>query len=463
MKFGGTSVGDAECIRRTVDILERYHAEGHEMAVVVSAMSGVTDQLHAIAAEAESSVEEPPIGAFIQAIRAKHMKALEAVAPDQAAAVGSVIDERLGNLEHILTAVHALHELTRRSKDYIVSYGERLSALIVSAALRERGIASSALDGCEAGILTTNKHGDALVLPTSDPRINSRILPLLMDSVPVITGYMGCTPEGIVTTLGRSGSDYSASIVGRAIDADEVWIWTDVDGVMTSDPRIIKNVRVLPFVSYREAMELSFFGAKVLHPKSIEPAMEKDIIVRVKNTFNPEHPGTIVRRQEQREKRVVKAVTHIERVALVNINGVQMIGRPGVAREIFTALGDAGINVMMISQASSQANISLIIDEGNLAEALEVLSAPVKSGIVREVTSDRNVVAMAVVGAGMAGTPGISGRIFTALGKAGVNVMMISQGSSEVNVSFVVRQDDSRRALQLLHDEFRLSEACDDE
>jgi len=155
MKFGGTSVGDAECIRRTVDILERYHAEGHEMAVVVSAMSGVTDQLHAIASEAESSVEEPPIEAFIQAIRAKHMKAVEAVAPGQAAAVGGVIDDRLENLDHILTAVHALHELTRRSKDYIVSYGERLSALIVSAALRERGISSSALDGCEAGILTT--------------------------------------------------------------------------------------------------------------------------------------------------------------------------------------------------------------------------------------------------------------------------------------------------------------------
>ncbi|WP_067046653.1 aspartate kinase [Methanofollis ethanolicus] len=463
MKFGGTSVGDAGAIGRTVDILARYHAEGHEVAVVVSAMSGVTDQLHAIAAEAESSVEEPPIAAFIQALRAKHLKTLEAAAPGQAEEVGAVINERLVNLEHILTAVHALHELTQRSKDYIVSYGERLSALILSAAIRERGIPSTALDGCEAGILTTSKHGDALVLPQSDPRIHSRVVPLLMDGMPVITGYMGCTPEGIVTTLGRSGSDYSAAIVGRAIDADEIWIWTDVDGVMTSDPKIIADVRVLPYVSYREAMELSYFGAKVLHPKTIEPAMEKDTIVRVKNTFNPDSPGTVVRRQEQKEKRVVKAITHIARVALVNINGVQMIGRPGVAREIFTALGDAGINVMMISQASSQANISLIIEENDLPLALEVLSAPVKSGLVREVTSDRNVVAIAVIGAGMAGTPGISGRIFTALGQAGVNVMMISQGSSEVNVSFVVRQDESRKALQVLHDEFRLSEECKDE
>ncbi|MBP2147039.1 aspartate kinase [Methanofollis sp. W23] len=463
MKFGGTSVGDAESIARVVNILAQYHAEGHELAVVVSAMSGVTDRLHAIAAEAESSVDDPQIATFVQALRTKHMKALRAVAPSRVDEVGAVIDERLWKLDHILTAVHSLHELTQRSRDYIVSYGERLSSLIVSAALNEAGVSSVALDGCEAGVLTTDRHGDALVLPSSDATINSRVLPLLMDTVPVITGYMGCTPEGIVTTLGRSGSDYSAAVIGRGIEADEVWIWTDVDGVLTSDPRVVQHVRVLPYVSYREAMELSYFGAKVLHPKSIEPAMEKNIVVRVKNTFNPDHPGTVVRRQENREKRVVKAVSHIDQVALLNVNGVQMIGRPGTAKEIFSLLGDAGVNVMMISQASSQANISMVIEEADLAVAKDVLSGPVKAGLVREVTADRNVVAVAVVGAGMAGTPGISGRIFTALGDAGINVMMISQGSSEVNVSFVVKQEEHHRALQVLHDEFRLSEECDDE
>jgi aspartate kinase len=200
----------------------------------------------------------------------------------------------------------------------------------------------------------------------------------------------------------------------------------------------------------------------VLHPRSVEPAMQKDLPVRVKNTFNPDHPGTLVLRKEHREKRVVKAISLIEKVALININGAQMIGRPGVARTIFSALAEKEANVMMISQGSSEANISLIIDESHLDAAVEALSPIAKQGIVREVTYDRNIAAVAVVGAGMAGTPGTGGRIFAALGRAGINVMMISQGSSEVNVSFVVKGDDGKVALQVLHDEFRLSEDCDD-
>ncbi|HZD42684.1 MAG TPA: aspartate kinase [Methanomicrobiales archaeon] len=268
MKFGGTSVADGDRIARVADILLPTVKEGHELGVVVSALSGVTDHLIKNATEMVQCSGKPPVDTCIESLASRHFRALEVAAPDYMEETGRILEERLDNLSNILSAVYTLKELTPRSKDYIISFGERLSAPIVSAALRQKGIPSVTLDGCEAGILTTPTHGDALALPGSEERIRERILPLLKETVPVITGYMGCTERGIVTTLGRSGSDYSATIIGAAIDADEIWIWTDVDGVMTCDPRLIKDARVLPTVSYLEAMELSYFGAKVLHPRS---------------------------------------------------------------------------------------------------------------------------------------------------------------------------------------------------
>jgi aspartate kinase len=318
------------------------------------------------------------------------------------------------------------------------------------------------MDGCEAGILTTPQHGESTSLPESDERIQRRVGLKLKKEIPVIMGFMGCTRDGILTTLGRSGSDYSASIIGAGIDADEIWIWTDVDGIMTCDPRVINDARVIPSLSYLEVMELSYFGAKVMHPRSIEPAMRKNILVRVKNTFNPSHPGTTIVRNGQMDNRVVKALTYIDKVANININGAQMIGRPGVAKAIFSILADHEVNVMMISQGSSEANISLIVDEAHLTPAVTALGELTRKGIVREVSHNHDVCAVAVVGAGMAGAPGTGGRIFTAMGASGINVMMISQGSSEANISFVVSQDDGARAVRVLHDEFRLSEASDE-
>jgi aspartate kinase len=458
MKFGGTSVADTESITRVVDIIDRYYRSGNEIAVVVSAQRGVTDQIIAISTEIANSRSATSIEPFIQSMRIRHMKVLSDVAEDYAEEVGAELEDQLCNLQNILNAVHNLRELTLRSKDYIITFGERFNSLVVSAALRQRGIPSTVLDGCEAGIRTTAHHGEAMALPESEGRIRSRIQPLLTDTVPVIMGFMGCSEKEIVTTLGRSGSDYSAAIVGAGIDADEIWIWTDVDGIMTSDPKIIDDARVLSSISYLEVMELSYFGAKVMHPRSIEPAMKKNILVRVKNTFNPDHPGTAIVKGEKRETRVVKALTYIEKVALLNIWGVQMVGRPGVAKAIFSALADNEVNVMMISQGSSEANISLIIDENQLSVATESLSPLVRQGLIREVSSNRDVCAVAVVGVGMAGAKGTGGRIFSALGNGGVNVMMISQGSSEVNISFVVKEADGPRAVRILHDEFRLSE-----
>jgi len=462
MKFGGTSVADAASISRVTDIIKRYHDSGNEVAVVISAQRGVTDQLIAVAEEVVSSHDSNMVGPFIESLRVRHMKALEGSARDHVAEVAPLIEDRLEKLQNILSAVHNLRDLTPRSKDYIITFGERLNSLVVSAAFRQQGIPSSVMDGCEAGILTTAQHGEAMALPEGEKKIKSSIVPLLSTQVPVIMGFMGCTGKGVLTTLGRSGSDYSAAIIGAGIDADEIWIWTDVDGIMTSDPRVINDARVLDSVSYLEVMELSFFGAKVMHPRSIEPAMKKDILVRVKNTFNPDHPGTCIVRNVRDDSRVVKAITYIEKVAAININGAQMIGRPGVAKAIFSALSDSDVNVMMISQGSSEANISLIIDEAQASAASESLAVLAKQGIVREVTLDKDVCAVAVVGSGMAGAKGTGGRIFTALGRADINVRMISQGSSEVNISFVVKQEDGPRAVRVLHDEFMLSEECDD-
>jgi aspartate kinase len=462
MKFGGTSVADAASISRVTGIIQNYHASGNEVAVVISAQRGVTDQLIAVATEVVNSPDSSMVGPFIESLRVRHMNALEGSAKDYVAEAAPLIEDRLGKLQNILLAVHNLRDLTPRSKDYIITFGERLNSLVVSAAFRQQGIPSTVLDGCEAGILTTAQHGEAMALPEGEKKIKNSIVPLLARQVPVIMGFMGCTEKGVLTTLGRSGSDYSAAIIGAGIDADEIWIWTDVDGIMTSDPRVINDARVLDSVSYLEVMELSFFGAKVMHPRSIEPAMKKDILVRVKNTFNPDHPGTCIVRNVRDDSRVVKAITYIEKVAAININGAQMIGRPGVAKAIFSALSESEVNVMMISQGSSEANISLIIDEAQAAAASESLAALAKQGIVREVTLDRDVCAVAVVGSGMAGAKGTGGRIFTALGRADINVRMISQGSSEVNISFVVKQEDGPRAVRVLHDEFRLSEECDD-
>jgi len=373
MKFGGTSVGEADCIRRVADIVESHRRAGDEVAIVVSACSKVTDQIIAVTDEVVTSKEQPLIGDLLRTMRTRHTRLLEEAAPDYVDEATAVIDDRFVRLQNILSAVHTLKELTPRSRDYIISFGERLSAPIVSAALRQRGIPSVALDGAEAGIVTTANHGDARALPASEAKIRSRVTPLLADSVPVIMGFMGATEQGVVTTLGRSGSDYSAAVLGAGIDADEIWIWTDVDGVMTSDPRIIRDARVLDDISYLEVMELSFFGAKVLHPRSVEPAMQKDIPIRVKNSFRPEVPGTLILRDKHQEKRVVKAVALIEKVALVNVNGAQMIGRPGVAKTIFSALAEREVNVMMISQGSSEVNVSFVVKGGDGKRALQVL------------------------------------------------------------------------------------------
>ena len=457
MKFGGTSVQNAESVRKTVNIVQSRYSLHDKLAVIVSARRGVTDRLITCAESMLTSRDANEVESLVSFLTVEHLSTLREVAPDYYPETSEIITRRIGNLRDFLHAVFHLRELTRRSRDYIISFGERLNAPLISASLRQQKIPSMVLDGCEAGILTTENHGDAIALPAGDQYIRTRIEPLLSNSVPVITGFMGCTEKGVVTTLGRSGSDYSATIIGAALDADEVWIWTDVDGIMTTDPRLVSDARVIPRISYIEVMELSYFGAKVMHSRSIEPTMQKGIPVRVKNTFNPDYPGTLIEGGVQKDSRVVKAITFIDKVASITVAGAQMVGRPGIAQHIFALLAENQINVMMISQGSSEANISLIIEEQQVNIAMKALQPLKERCLFRDISSNQDVCAVAVVGSGMAGMAGTAGRTFSALGKAGINVMVISQGSSEVNISFVVSKEDGPKAVRVLHDEFELS------
>ena len=456
MKFGGTSVGDASAIRKAVAIIKESHDKGNEVAVVVSAMTKVTDQIIDAAEHIIAGAETGFLDTFITQLKTRHIDTLKEVAPDYVDEVTAHLEIRLERLRDMLAAVGNLRELTARSRDYIISIGEKLSAPIVSAALRQTGISSFQISGCDAGILTDGLHGNATALPESYPRIAERIGSRLGAEIPVIQGFAGCSLDGSVATLGRSGSDYSGAIIGAGIDADEVIIWTDVDGVMTTDPRMIPEARVIDTISFMEMMEMSYFGAKVIHSRALLPAMEKDIPVYVRNTFNPIHPGTLISRETHADKRIVKAVSLIKNSCLISVTGFAT-GRPGVAGEIFSALADAGVNVMLISQGSSELNISMIITEEEEKRAEVALKKIQDKGFIKRCTFSNDVQVVSVVGSGMRGTPGTLARIFKSLGEQRINVLMISQGS-EVNVSFVVNGNDGLKAVRAIHDEFKLDE-----
>jgi aspartate kinase len=339
-----------------------------------------------------------------------------------------------------------------------MSFGERLSTPIVSGALNSIGIKSKWLSGYEAGVITNSDFGKASpIWDLTNKKIKKNLKPLMKDSIPVVTGFIAGDREGRITTLGRGGSDYTAAIIGTALDVDEIWVWTDVDGIMSTNPKLVSEARTIQIISYIEAMELAFFGAKVLHPKTIEPAMEKGIPVRVRNTFNPENEGTLIVREQKESSEIVKAISVMKDVSLITVSGVGMIGVPGVAARVFGALAKEKVNILMISQGSSEVNISIVIDKSDLENAIITLKREfADKNIVREVHHDENVSVIAVIGAGMIGTRGVAARVFTAVAKAGVNVLMIAQGSSEVNISFVVSRNDAKNAAKALHDEFVL-------
>ncbi|HET7035303.1 MAG TPA: aspartate kinase [Thermomicrobiaceae bacterium] len=458
MKFGGTSVGSAAAIAQTVAILAA--AEGPVVGVV-SALSGVTNELLA-AAEAAASGDAARGAELREALLGRHLPALAELVQDPARrlAAAEAIAAHVERCGRLVDSVAVLRDLSARVQDSIVAFGERLSSLVVAAALEDRGTPAAAIDA-ERLILTDGVFGGASPLPCETrQRTQATLSPLLERGVlPVVTGFFGADASGATTTLGRGGSDYAATILGAALEAGEVCIWTDVDGVMTADPRLVPEARTLPAISVNEATELAYFGAKVIHPRTMQPAAEAGIPVWIKNTFNPGCPGTRIG-PESSELGSVKAITAIPHVSVVTVEGSGFLGVASVTGRIFSAVGRAEINVYMISQASSQHSLSFVVPGADGPEAVRLLEVEFEFDLLRgrllRVWEDPGMAAVAVVGAGMRGTPGVAGRVFQTLGREGINIVTIAQGSSELNISCVIAAAEVARAVPALHAAFGL-------
>src|SRR6266704_3643807 len=461
MKFGGTSVGDAACIRRSAEIVANASRE-HSVAVVVSAMSGVTNRLIDAAHQAKRGDRDAG-KTLAEALHQQHFEALAALVSNEKSRtqVQHRIEEILAEGSRLYEGTALLRELTPRTLDSISSLGERLCAPVVSAALCELGVASSAVEATEL-IVPDSFHGGAE--PQADAtrqRSHARIGPILnAGQVPVVTGFIGATADGVLTTLGRGGSDYSATILGAALDAEEIIIWTDVEGVLTADPRLVSEARTIPEISYREAAELAYFGAKVLHPTTLRPVLPAGIPVWIRNSFAPEKPGTKITQHGRSIGGGVKALTAIRDVALISVGGPGIVGVPDVVGRTFSTTAQLRAEVLLISQSSSQNDICFIVAKAHSQATLEALRSEFAQDLAHQVvdhiTMDPNIAIVAVVGENMRGTPGVAGRTFHALGREGVNIIAIAQGSSETNISFVVSDDSVKPALLATHREFGL-------
>ncbi len=462
MKFGGSSVSDEQRIKSVAHIIQAA-AETDKIAVVLSAMKGVTDGLIECAKLAETA--DPKYKERLSAIRERHRLVMERLfAPERATAPSEQnieedarrsMEEMLDELSDVLHGVELLRECSPHSMDLVMSFGERLNCVLLSSYLRLLGAESEIVDARDV-IVANRHHGQVIVSPITNDRIRSRLS--AVRGTAVITGFIASTNEGITTTLGRNGSDYTASLVAAAIEADLVEIWTDVDGVLSADPRCVDGVFVISELSYQEAMEMSYFGAEVLHPYTMIPAVERNIPIRIKNTFNPEAPGTLIVPKANPKTAPITGIASIEHVALVNVEGGGMIGIPGFAARIFDCLARIQVNIIMISQASSEHSICLVFPETDVERVKEALSEELKeelrTGRIQDFEIMRSLVIVAVIGENMRGTPGISGRLFSALGRERINVLAIAQGSSETNISFVIDRKSREKALRCIHTAF---------
>ncbi len=439
MKFGGTSIGSAESIRNAVGVVKA--SLGRNPFVVVSAVSGVTDML--IAAAQKALDRESSVRAIVKEVEEKHRPIIEALGLD-----AGMVSEELAELEHVLFGISLIRELTTRTTDYVVSFGERMASKIVAAYARKAGINARAFNAYGLGMVTNGSFGDAEILPETYETIAAAVKVIPAGVIPIVTGFIGKTADGEITTLGRGGSDYTAAIYGAALGAEEIQIWTDVDGVMTADPKIIPDARTVDVVSFEEASELAYFGAKVLHPKTIVPAMNKGIPVRVLNTFNPSGRGTLILKAVSKGDRSdVTAITCKKDIYVININSARMLLAFGFLHNVFKLFDEFRVPVDLI--ATSEVNVSVTVERKfGISELVERL----KEFADVAVLSDR--ASISVVGSGIRSTPGIGGRIFSTLGKRGINVEMTSQSYSDVNESIVIREERLDEAVRALHDEF---------
>ena len=454
MKFGGTSVGSVDRIRDVVRLVGEAAATDR-VIVVVSAFSGITNSL--IEASQKAVHGSAAWLGELEAIARRHAEAVSALAANhEKATLHETVTRAAFELRGVLQGVSLVRECTPRTLDSIVSFGERVCALIVAAAFRASGRASTACDA-RTLVVTDQNFGAARVnFSATDDRIARWWS--TETALPIVTGFIGATESGETTTLGRGGSDYTAAIFGAALHAEAIEIWTDVDGVMSADPRIVPTAFSMAALRYDELMELSHFGAKVVYPPTVHPARAKNIPLVIKNTLNPGFAGTWIREEADKPPLGVRGVASISNIALLRLEGDGMVGVPGIAMRLFGALAREHVSVILISQASSEHSICFAIEPMAVDRARRSIGAEFalerQAGLIDELVVEQDASVIAVVGAAMRDTPGSAGRIFGVLGEAHVNVRAISQGSSELNVSCVVSRDDERRAVNAIHEAF---------
>ncbi len=463
MKFGGTSVGSPERIEKAADLIAAGARERHVVAVV-SAMAKVTDLLLDTLRKAEQG-DQQGLETNILTLRNRHLDACEKLLPGgKRGFVTQRIHELVEEFERIAKGMLLLRERPLRSVDQALSIGERLSALLISAVLESRGVAAEPVSAAEC-VVTDDDFGCAspLMHETAE-KTRERLLPLLEACrIPIVTGFNGATRDGQPTTLGRGGSDFSGSILAAALEANELWIWTDVDGILTADPRLVTDARVLPEVTYNEAAELAYNGAKVLHPRTLAPLVEKQIPVWIKNSFSPEKPGTrIVARIS--DGHGVRAITSLSQVALISIEAASpsMSGAQLMARAL-EAAARANVEVLLLTRSSFRQNFCMLVRLDELHEVLESLrdelALELAHGYVHPIGVDESVGLLAAVGEGMRGTPGLAGLVFNALSSKKINIIAIAQGSSELTIAIVVKKDALDAAVQVLHADCKLGVA----
>ncbi|MEK7122333.1 MAG: aspartate kinase [Patescibacteria group bacterium] len=453
LKFGGTSVGSPENIKRVIDIVRRAQ-EKESCVVVVSAFTKVTDQLILLS---RAAVRKESYDDSLGLLSLRHLDAVRALIPVQAQPqLLARMKELLNELSDVLRGIVLIGECSPATHDVVVSFGERLSSLCIAHVLTSAGVESEQLD-TRSVVRTDATYGNARVdLDATYGLVRaffSTVHPLI-----VATGFIGSTYDGRTTTLGRGGSDYTASLFGAALSASRIEIWTDVDGVMTSDPRKVSDARIVSQMTYEEAMELSYFGAKVIYYPTMIPARDYHIPIIIKNTFNPSAPGTVISHTQNEDHPPVTAITSVSPVVLLQVKGVGLIGERGMAGRTFGALARASVNAILISQASSEYSICVAIAAADRERASDALNTEFELEMIQKrvepVAAENESAIIAVVGECMREMPGTAGRIFSAVGNAGVNVRAIAQGSSELNISLVVPESGKDKAILAIHNEF---------
>jgi aspartate kinase len=458
MKFGGSLLDDEKKIRNVINIIKSYYSLDFEIVVVVSALYGITDKISVLCEEIKQ-INRNSLNLFLKNIEDIHINLVEKVIQDKndKHELLHLLKDLLNEFRDVLLGISILKDVTPKSRDYLLSFGERLSTPIVSFALKSIGINSLFLNGKEVGILTDSNFGDAKpLMDTTKLRVHHKIEPLLKEKIiPVVTGFIGFDQNGNTTTIGRGGSDYSATIIAASINANEVWLWGDVNGLMTADNKIVKDAVVLEEISFSEALELSMFGSKYMHPRALEPVMDSKISVRIRNANNIDNSGTLITQVPTLPyNKTVKSITVIRNTALIDVSGGGLIGSLGTAAKIFDALAKNQVNIMMISQTPSESSITIVVKKQDVDKAIMTLELNFLGKLIKRIDVSENVAVIAVVGSGMRGIKGVAAKTFGAVAKRNINVIMITQGSSELNLAFVIDDKNCEEAVNVLHQEF---------